>query len=179
MSTTTTIISELERLANAMAADSEESAEITLPSVAARIAKSVGVRADEVAILAVSNKFRRLNFLAPEALIKVGNIPLTSTSALAARTVREKRAEIDNQFAEARHARVFEGVKIGGESAEAIQKIISVPIQADGEVLGVIQISRKGPSVGMSGPDFTSEDIVNVQALCVPLAHILQLALQE
>lgn len=179
MSTTASIVSELERIANALAMDSAEAAQVSLPSVAARIAASAGVRRDEVAILGVSNKLRRLYFLTPEALTRVGHIPLTSTSALAARTVREKRAEIDNEFAEARHASVFEAVKIEGESAEAIQKIISVPIQTDGQVLGVIQISRKGPSVMMAGPDFTSEDLVNVQAMCIPLANILLHALEE
>jgi hypothetical protein len=179
MSTSLSIVSELERLANAIGADSAEASQVSLPSVAARIAKSMGVRMDEVAILGVSTKWRRLSFLVPEALARIGNIPLTSTSALAARTVREKRAEIDNEFAGARHASVFEGVKIGGESAEAIQKIISVPIQAEGQVVGILQISRKGSSARRAGPDFTSEDLVNAQALCVPLGKILQYALQQ
>jgi hypothetical protein len=172
------IVSELERLANAIGTDSAEASQISLPAVAARIAKNMGVRIDEVAILGLSTKWRHLYFLVPEALSKVGHIPLTSTSAMAARTAREKRAEIDNEFAGARHASVFEGVKIGGESAEAIQKIISVPIQAEGRVVGIIQISRKGPGVRKAGPDFTTEDLVNVQALCVPLGKILQRALQ-
>ena len=178
MSTGLSIVSELERLANAIAADNADAAQISLPSVAARIAKNVGVRPDEVAILGLSTKWRHLYFLVPEALSKVGHIPLSSTTALAARTAREKKAEIDNEFAASRHASVFEGVKIGAESAEVIQKILSVPIQADGQVVGIIQISRKGPSVRNSGPDFTAADLVHVQALCIPLGKILARALQ-
>ena len=59
---------------------------------------------DEVAILAVSHRWRHLHFLVPEALKNVGFIPLTSNSALAARTARESRPEINNNFSAVRHA---------------------------------------------------------------------------
>jgi GAF domain len=178
MSTSLSIVSELERLANAIESDTSEASQISLPSVATRIAKNMGVRSDEVAILGLSTKWRHLYFLVPEALSKVGHIPLSSNTALAARTAREKKAEIDNDFAASRHASVFERVKIGDESAEAIQKILSVPIQADGQVVGIIQISRKGPNARNSVPDFTAADLVHVQALCIPLGKILARALQ-
>ena len=178
MSTSLSILSELERLAHAVEADNADAAQISLSSVAARIAKNIGVKSDEVAILGLSTKWRHLYFLVPEALSKVGHIPLSSNTALAARTARQKRAEIDNDFAASRHASVFEGVKIGAESAEAIQKILSVPILADGQVVGIIQISRKGPTLRNAGPDFTAADLVHVQTLCVPLGKILARALQ-
>ena len=85
-----------------------------------------------------------LYFLIPGKLRNVGFIPLTSNAALAARTARESRPEINNSFAAARHATVFEGVKIGGVDGEAIQKIISAPILWGDKVIGVVQISRKG-----------------------------------
>lgn len=179
MSTSFSFVSELERLANAVEADNADAGQISLPSVAARIAKNMGVKQDEVAILGLSTKWRHLYFLVPEALSKVGHIPLSSNTALAARTARERRAEINNDFAASRHASVFESVKIGAESAEAIQKILSVPIQADGQVVGIIQISRKGPTARNAGPDFTAADLVNVQALCIPLGKILARALQS
>ncbi len=92
-------------------------------------------------------------FLFPEALRNVGFIPLTSNSALAARTVRESRPEINNSFAASRHATVFEGVKTSGvDAGEAIQKIISAPILSGDKVIGVIQISRKGPNVATPAP---------------------------
>lgn len=178
MSISLSILSELERLAHAVEADNADAAQISLSSVAARIAKNMGVKPDEVAILGLSTKWRHLYFLVPEALSKVGHIPLSSNTALAARTAREKKAQIDNEFAASRHASVFEGVKIGAESAEAIQKILSVPIQADGQVVGIIQISRKGPTVRNAGPDFTAADLVHVQALSIPLGKILARALQ-
>jgi hypothetical protein len=104
----------------------------------------------------------------------VGFIPLTSNSALAARTARESRPEINNLFSNSKHATVFEGVKTGTEAAEAIQKIISAPILSGDKVIGVIQISRKGANLKTVGPDFTPSDLGKVLALCKPLGKLLR-----
>jgi len=168
------LVSELERLISVLGSDDLELSQISLPAVAERIAKSFSVRVNEVAIMGMSLRWRHLHFLVPEALKKVGYIPLSSTSALAARTARESRPEIINNFGSTRHACVFEGVKIGNESAEAIQKIISAPILYEGKVVGIIQISRKGESAKTVGPDFTAAELGKVLALCKPLGKILQ-----
>ncbi len=170
----TNLIAELERLANALSPESAETAEISMPSVAGRIAKSLGVRNDEVAILGLSTRWRHLHFLVPEALKNVGFIPLSSNSALAARTARDSRPEIVNNFASVRHATVFEGVKSMATSGESIQKLISAPILCDGKVVGIIQISRKGSNAMTAGPDFTSDDLGKVLALCKPLGKLVQ-----
>ena len=120
MSTTLNLVSELDRIATALTAEEGAPSQISLSQVAEKIAKSLGVRTDEVAILAVSTRWKHLHFLVPETLKKVGFIPLSSNSALAARTARDSRPEIDNNFTAARHATVFEGVKITAEAAEAI-----------------------------------------------------------
>jgi hypothetical protein len=175
------LVTDLERLADALS-DTEQGSPSPLAwsSVADRIAKNLGVKNDEVGILGLSTKWRHLYFLAPEALKNVGFIPLTSNSALAARTARESRPEIDNTFANARHATVFEGVKTApGAPGEAIQKIMSAPILAGGKVVGVIQISRKGSNAATAGPDFTPGDLGKVLALSEPLGKLLQHAARE
>lgn len=176
--TTTTslsLVSELERLVTALAPPSEDAAsQVSMPSIAERIAKGLNVKVDEVAILALSTRWRHLHFLVPEGLKNVGFIPLSSNSALAARTARESRPEIINNFSQVRHATVFEGVKVGVVEAEAIQKIISAPILADGTVVGVIQISRKGANAGAAGPDFTADELGKVLALCKPLGKLVR-----
>jgi len=111
MSTTLSLVSEMERIATALSTEQGDASQISLTSVAEKIAKNIGVRNDEVAILAVSTRWRHLYFLVPEALKKVGFVPLSSNSALAARTARDSRPEIENNFSAARHATVFEGVK--------------------------------------------------------------------
>src|SRR6266478_8271872 len=168
------LVSELERLASAVGAQKPGEQEISLPAVAERIAKTLGVRAEEVAILAVSAKWRHLFFLVPQALKNVGFIPLSSPSALAARTARENRAEVDNRFHDTRHASVFEGVKNDALIAEAIRKIVSAPITAGDKVVGVLQISRKGATSTSAGPDFGQDDVTKIAALCRPLGKLIQ-----
>jgi GAF domain-containing protein len=165
---------EFEILANSLKSGDASNQELSIPALAERIAKTLHVKSDEVAILAVSEKSRHLYFLVPQALRNVGHIPLSSTSALAARTVRDRRSEIVNNFATVRHASVFEGVKDESLNASAIQRIISAPILAEGKVIGVIQISRKAAAVAEAGPEFTSDDLEKLLAICKPLGKLLQ-----
>ena len=174
MSSTAGLVTELERIATALNADDGSASQFSLASVAEKIAKTLSVGKDEVAIMGVSTRWRHLHFLVPEALKNVGFIPLSSNSALAARTARDSRPEIDNNFTVARHAAVFEGVKINSEAPESIQKMLSAPILSEGKVIGVIQISRKGPSVASVGPDFTADDLGKILALCKPLGKLLR-----
>src|SRR6202171_2653934 len=173
MSTTLRLVSEMERIANALGAERGEASQVSLSSVAEKIAKNLGVRNEEVAILAVSTRWRHLYFLVPEALRKAGFIPLSSNSPLAARTARDSRPEIENNFAAAKHATVFEGLKTTGEAAEAFHKMFSAPVLLDGKVIGVIQITRKGPNAASAGPDFTADDLGKILALCRPLGKLL------
>ncbi|HEV2103196.1 MAG TPA: GAF domain-containing protein [Candidatus Acidoferrum sp.] len=170
----TSLVTELERLAEALDVEGGGPVVIPLPAVAEKIAKSLGVQPDEVAILGVSTRWRHLHFLVPEALKNVGFIPMSSTSALAARTARESRPEINNNFSAARHATVFEGVKAATVTGESIQKIISAPILCEGKVAGVMQVSRKGGTAIEAGADFTAEDLGKVLALCRPLGKLVR-----
>jgi hypothetical protein len=174
MTTSLSLASELERIANAIESDATATSQISLSGIAEKIARNLGVKSDEVALMGVSTRWRHLHFLVPESLKQVGFIPLSSTSAVAARTARESRPDIINNFAGIRHATVFEGVKISGETSEVIQKMISAPILSGDKVVGVIQVSRKGPNAGSAGPDFSADDLGKVLALCKPLGKLLQ-----
>jgi len=171
---TKSLASELELLANRMNSEDGGNQQLSIPVLAERIAKNLNVKTDEVAILAVSDRQRSLVFLVPEALRNVGSIPLSSTSALAARTVRESRPDIVNNFAAMRHASVFEAVKAESLNATAIQKIISAPILHESKVIGVIQISRKGTNTAEAGPDFSADDLGKLLAICKPLGKLIR-----
>jgi len=179
MSTILSLVSELERIARALETEDAASSQPSLPAIAEKISKIIGVRNEEVAILAVSKRWKHLHFLVPEALKSVGFIPLSSNSALAAKTARESRPEIDNTFSAARHAVVFENIKLSGESLDPIQKIISAPILFDSRVVGVIQVSRRGATSAAAGPDFTAEHLGNLLALCKPLGKFDHRAADE
>jgi hypothetical protein len=143
------------------------------------LAKQFGVDTDEVAILKVVPKFKALKFVIPEKLTPVGTIPLTSTTALAARTARERKPELMNNFSSARHANVFEAVPLGRDPGELIQKIMSAPILDGAKVHGVVQISRKARSLAQAGADFTQRDLLALVSLSPSLDRFLKLCQVE
>ena len=146
-----------------------------LGQVANVIASFFDVDADEVAILKLVPKYKSLKFVIPEKLSPVGTIPLTSTTALAARTARERKAEVVNNFSTARHANVFEAVPLGRDPNELIQKIMSAPIMDGSRVHGVVQISRKAATLAQAGADFTQKDLRVLISLAPMLDRFLKL----
>jgi hypothetical protein len=137
----------LEEVLDRMDKESAPPDSQALAEIVRLLAKLFGVPEDEVAIMEVVASSHTLKFLVPEKLREVGSIPLSSTTALAARTVRERRPDILNNFSVSRHASVFEGVPLGRRSGESIHKIIGVPIIRGNTVIGVAQICRKGASL--------------------------------
>jgi hypothetical protein len=137
----------------------------TPESICACVAKIFEVRETEVALLELSGSM--LNFVYPAELKTAGAIPLSS-SAVAARTAQTRRAELFNGFTQVKHFSVFELVKLGdtGLDDQVIQKLMSAPVLAsNGEVIGVIQVSRKAPRPAAAGPDFTTEDLRKLETV--------------
>jgi hypothetical protein len=130
------------------------------------LAKVFRVQYTEVALLRLESGL--LRFLFPEHLRTTGAIPISS-SAVAAHTALSKKAEIFNNFAKVKHASIFETVKHAGSDSEGqadpspIQKLMSVPVMdKDSNVLGVIQISRKGLDPRFAS-DFSREDLHDLE----------------
>jgi hypothetical protein len=146
-----------------------------LTKVAQTLSLLFGVKSDEVAVLKVVPKYKSLKFVLPEKLSQIGTIPLSSATALAARTARERKPDLINNFSIARHANVFEAVPLGREPGELIQKIMSAPILDGKHIQGVVQISRKAASLAETGPDFTPADLRMLVSLSPMLQRILKL----
>ena len=147
--------------------------ESTPESICTRVAEIFRVKQTEVALLELRGSL--LNFVYPLELRTAGAIPLSS-SAVAARTASTKKAESFNSFAKVNHFSVFELVKLGdsGLDAQTIQKLMSAPVlTSSGDVLGVIQISRKGPRPAIAGPDFTPEDLRKLEQVAGLVARLL------
>jgi GAF domain-containing protein len=158
---------EIEQLADL------ESCDGTPESICVCVAKLFRVAETEVALLELGGSL--LNFLYPAELKTAGAIPLSS-SAVAARTARTKQAEIFNGFTQVKHFSVFELVKLGntGLDAQVIQKLMSAPILAPGgEVIGVIQISRKAPRPAAAGPDFTPDDLEKLESIAQRVGRLM------
>jgi GAF domain-containing protein len=137
-----------------------------LNRLAAQISNGFKAKKEEVAILRLSSDAKMLSFLFPIKLSVIGAIPLTTTYSLAARTIRDQRGEIVNNFPTYRHPTVFEAVDLSeGEKAVPIQKIMSSPMIVEGKVIGVIQISRKARPGEPVGPDFNQADLAQLNTV--------------
>jgi len=139
------------------------------------LGKLFKVRPNEVALLRLENGL--LKFLCPSELSTAGSIPISSSTAVAAHTAVTKKIELFNNFTRVKHASIFESIKPGGEKSEelrpaTIHKLMSAPIvdKAD-KVLGVVQICRKGFDLASSGPDFTLDDLQQLEAAAKALSH--------
>jgi len=144
-----------------------------LKSLCASISEIFQVNETEVGLLELRGKL--LYFLFPEELTDAGAIPVSS-SAVAARTAQTKKAEAFNSFAQVNHFSVFELIKLGdsGLDAQVIQKLMSAPIlSSEGTVLGVIQVSRKGPRPAIAGPDFTAADLQKLESVARFVARFM------
>jgi len=142
-----------------------------------RVAKALAdifrLKDDEVAVLEVLPPGRLLRFVFPAQLRAIGTIPVNSTSALVARTLRTRRAEIINNFPSFPHATVFEGVPMGRRYEETIQKIVSAPILSENRAIGVVQLCRKGRSPIDAGQDFFASDLAELKELTNLLVRLL------
>ena len=147
----------------------------TLDGICAEIAKLFGVRWTEVGILRLEGELLRFAF--PTELQSAGCIPI-SGSAVAARTAITKTAELYNNFANVPHRTVFELIKLDDPQLKndhhpRIQKLMSAPILGEqDEVLGVVQVSRKGISPGAAGPDFVVEELQELERIARRVATL-------
>ena len=167
-------------MASELARPGNDGETVRLNRAAELIAKNFGVRLHEVAILGFTSDERALRFLAPDSLRPIGEIPLTSITSLAVRSVRDRRAEMINHFSMVPHATVFEGVPLGEHGrGDPIQKIMSAPILLGDRVVGVLQVSRKAGDMSDAGPDFTQAQLRELSLVCETLAPCIILCRGE
>jgi hypothetical protein len=143
----------------------------------AAVSKFFSVRPNEVALLRLEKGL--LKFVFPDQLKTAGSIPVSSSSSVAAHTASTKKTELFNTFAKVKHARVFETVRLGtteeSDHSEqtSIQKLMSAPIlNPQKKVLGVIQICRKGFELASAGPDFTLDDLQQLEGAARVAANL-------
>ena len=136
------------------------------------LARVFSVKEDEVGILRIEKQ--HLVFCYPARLHNVGTIPLNTATSVAVRTANTHRAEVINNFAQTKHTSIFEAVELSshppgtGEKTDyhlrLIQKLMSAPVPGPAGSVGVIQVSRKGPSAPAAGVDFTPADLQKLVA---------------
>jgi hypothetical protein len=142
-----------------------------------KLAQILRVRRSEVALLRLEKG--SLRFVFPPELRSAGVLPL-SGSAVAARTASTRTPLLSNTFMRVKHVSLFEAVKLGAGAEEEdrsqeqmpIQKIMSVPVVNSGNVMGVVQISRKGLDASLAGADFTNDDLKQLEKAADILARM-------
>jgi len=140
-----------------------------------KLAQILHVHRNEVALLRLEKN--SLRFVFPPELRAAGVLPL-SGSAVAARTAATRTALLSNSFSRVKHVSLFESVDLGGIEDNSsqqmpIQKIMSVPlVNSEGNVLGVVQVSRKGLDASLAGADFTGDDLKQLEKAAPILARM-------
>ena len=144
--------------------------------VADRVVKAVcgqfGTKTDEVAILMSTSDGKHLRFAAPRKFADLGTIPVTKRDSIAVTIFNRGTGEAINNVPMVKHVAFFESVKIRDRVAP-IQKMVTVPIQHDGQTVGVAQISRKGETQSESGADFSTADVSRAEELFHAVAPYL------
>jgi len=147
-----------------------EEAQLSVDQFCAKIAERFQVRVTDIGLLRIEGML--LRFVWPSELAKVASIPLNSR-AVAARTATSKRAEMFNNFVAISHWSFFETVRLRNsteQNSQVIQKLMSAPVlDADGQVLGVLQVSRKGLTPEAAGPDFRISDLLALKVAAAEL----------
>jgi hypothetical protein len=124
-------------------------------------AEAMARRADEVGILIAGTEGKYLRFVAPRKLCDLGTIPTTKRDSIAVGVYTRKVGEANNNVPLVRHVAFFESVKVS-DKVQPIMKMITVPIMAKGEVIGIAQVSKKGENLTDAGPDFNLTDLRKV-----------------
>ncbi len=135
------------------------------------------MHSNEVALLRLESGL--LKFLCPAELATAGSIPISSSTAVASHTAVTRKTELFNNFTRVKHASIFESIRPGGEKGDeeelrpaTIHKLMSAPVLDKAEsVLGVVQICHKGFDLVSSGPDFTLEDLQQLEIAAKALSN--------
>lgn len=139
--------------------------------IAENVAEFFAVRSHEVGIFTVNRKKHEINFVWPQGMANVGHIPLNAVNSLVAKTANSLESTVDNNFARSRHLFMFEFMLAEKSDRIPVQKIMSVPVRADGAAVAVIQVVRKGAAPLEAGADFSGEDVAALETIAATLAQ--------
>jgi hypothetical protein len=168
-------IQELKTALETLAAAGEDKAWRKAVALAAKtVAESFDVGANDVAILVRTADNLRLKFEHPPKLSTGINVFPVVANSMAGEVARTSRGLIENAFALTKHLAFYERILDKDEKATTIQKMMSVPVRADGACFAVVQVSRKGESAAAAGPDFSPMELGLLLEICDAIAPALK-----
>lgn len=132
---------------------------------------------EEIAIFLTNDEKTILSFAYPQYLIDAGMIPIGSTEATAASIYRRGIGVIENNFQQQKHLSIFEIIRTPDGKLKPLWKMMGTLIAAEGEKIGVVEISRRGENQLESGADFTEEDLQFLMATITKIAPYIKMVL--
>ena len=120
---------------------------------------NLNLKPEEVAIFLANKDKSILSFACPEYLVNSGMIPVSSTDAIVSTIFRTGRSVIINGFNQQKHLSVFEVIPTPEKKISPIWKMIGCVVATQEERIGVIELSRRGPSIEEAGEDFSQSNL--------------------
>lgn len=149
-----------------------------LNALVSTVSNALSLGPDEMAILMLSGDRSMLEFVYPSELAAGGGnrFPLTVPS-VAGRVVRTGRNALSNAAYEVPRLEFYERIRIKEQKPQQIQKLLAVGVKGpEGRIRAVIEVSRRGESLGQAGPDFRPEDQQLLERLAAAVAPALAAA---
>ncbi len=155
--------------------------EKTCEALADFICQRMGICAECVAILLLKDAGKVLRFAHPPELYKgQSNFFPVNRNNIAGQVVLSERGNIENNLTRVPHFGIYEQAKVKGKAPKPIQKMVTAPlITPDKNILGAIQISKRGQTPQEAGPDFAPADLGKLSQICQVAAAFLKKAIPQ
>lgn len=148
-----------------------------LRAVSTAVSRALDLGPDELAILILSPDRLMVRFVYPPELAEGSNTFPVTVVSLANHVIMTRRSLLSNAVREIRHLAFYERIRIRERSPLEIQKLLVVPVKgSDGQVRGVIEVSRRGKTRAEAGRDFRLQDQQVLEQLAALAAPALEIA---
>ena len=150
------------------AVDTERRLEI----LANELAAFFGVESQEIGLFKLDERASFATFVWPESNMGGGfKIPIKSFGAsFVSSTAKKGVGQINNTFASTSHLKMLEHTLSEREQRIPLQKIMSAPCLYGEKLRWIIQVSRKGKTLEEAGPDFTEQQLSDLETVAETIA---------
>lgn len=141
-------------------------------TIASFLAKRFAVTEAEIALLLLRPNRQVLRFAHPLEHFKgQTNVFPVNSPGVATNVVRSGRGMISNDMSRVSRLEIYEWIPTGGGKPKEIQKMIAAPLTlSGGEVIGVVEVSRKGKSPEEAGSNFTPGELTELTQIGAAVA---------
>lgn len=172
-----TLVRELESIGElAKTTSPQEIFAKAVKTIASFLAKRFAVTEAEIALLLLRPNRQVLRFAHPLEHFKgQTNVFPVNSPGIATTVVRSGRGMIHNDMSRVSRLEMYEWIPTGGGKPKEIQKMIAAPLTlSGGEIIGVVEVSRKGKSPEEAGSNFTPAELTELTQIGAAVAPGIQ-----